>query len=442
MKFLRKIILLLMLALSMSAFSNNEFFKTLNVSNGLTSSLVNCILKDSRGFVWFGTPSGLYRYDGYCFKHFQSDSQDGSSLPDSYINSIQETMDGNLWIETPMGYCIYHPQTESFERDMHHVFSNMGIASIPKLAYIDHYHNIWCYIPNQGIVCYNMQQQMIFDFSFSGSSSGNFGIPKGEICSIGECKDGAVVVYDDGQLICCDVMHQQRVLWTSDEVSQRQLRKSSTLRVFADQTDNLWLYGQGTLFYFNTKAKTWDTAIGNSIGMIGAATDNGVNSMAGDHSGNIWIATNRNGLIKMNVNTHEIEPVIMGTLQQSRLQHSTGIQYTYVDDTDLLWVGTARAGVAYWGANIYKFNIKTCGDITAIAEEYVAEIFRRLREHGYDESTMKLYVCGGGGCLIKNFYHGNLDRVKFIDDICAAAKGYEYLADVYLRAEAKNEGRV
>ena len=80
--------------------------------------------------------------------------------------------------------------------------------------------------------------------------------------------------------------------------------------------------------------------------------------------------------------------------------------------------------------------------ITAIAEEYVAEIFRRLREHGYDESTMKLYVCGGGGCLIKNFYHGNLDRVKFIDDICAAAKGYEYLADVYLRAEAKNEGRV
>lgn len=80
--------------------------------------------------------------------------------------------------------------------------------------------------------------------------------------------------------------------------------------------------------------------------------------------------------------------------------------------------------------------------ITAIAEEYVAEIFRRLREHGYDESTMTLCVCGGGGCLIKNFYHGNLDRVKFINDICAAAKGYEYLADVYLRAEAKNEGRV
>ena len=77
--------------------------------------------------------------------------------------------------------------------------------------------------------------------------------------------------------------------------------------------------------------------------------------------------------------------------------------------------------------------------ITAIAEEYVAVIFRRLREHHYDEDTMDLYVCGGGGCLIKNFYQGSFERVKFIDDVCAAAKGYEYLADVYLRAETKNE---
>ena len=76
--------------------------------------------------------------------------------------------------------------------------------------------------------------------------------------------------------------------------------------------------------------------------------------------------------------------------------------------------------------------------ITRIAEEYVADIFRRLREHCYDQNTMKLYVCGGGGCLVKNFYKGNLERISFIDDICAAAKGYEYLAQVYLKAEQDN----
>ena len=47
-------------------------FKTLEARDGLTSSQVNCILKDSRGYMWFGTPAGLYRFDGYTFRNFQA----------------------------------------------------------------------------------------------------------------------------------------------------------------------------------------------------------------------------------------------------------------------------------------------------------------------------------------------------------------------------------
>ena len=72
--------------------------------------------------------------------------------------------------------------------------------------------------------------------------------------------------------------------------------------------------------------------------------------------------------------------------------------------------------------------------IRAIATEYVKDIFRRLREHGYDEGTMMLYITGGGGCLVKNFYKFNADRVKFVDDISAAAKGYEYMAEIQLKS--------
>ena len=73
--------------------------------------------------------------------------------------------------------------------------------------------------------------------------------------------------------------------------------------------------------------------------------------------------------------------------------------------------------------------------VRTVAEEYVGGIFRRLREHGYDESTMDLIVTGGGGCLVKNFYRTKGSRVRFIDDIRAAAKGYEYLAELQLKAE-------
>ena len=57
-------------------------------------------------------------------------------------------------------------------------------------------------------------------------------------------------------------------------------------------------------------------------------------------------------------------------------------------------------------------------------------VFRRLREHGYDPRLMKLYVVGGGGCLLKNFFPIDPNKVILIDDICATAKGYEYLADL------------
>ena len=85
-------------------------------------------------------------------------------------------------------------------------------------------------------------------------------------------------------------------------------------------------------------------------------------------------------------------------------------------------------------ANIAPADLKI---IKSIASEYVKDIFRRLRDHGYDENTMTLYVTGGGGCLVKNFSKVNADRVKFVDDICAAAKGYEYLAEAQIKSEAK-----
>ena len=81
-----------------------------------------------------------------------------------------------------------------------------------------------------------------------------------------------------------------------------------------------------------------------------------------------------------------------------------------------------------------KFGTYQCTLAVREASEYVRDIFRRLREHGYDESTMKLYVTGGGGCLIKNFYKFNADRTIFVEDICAAAKGYEYLAEIQVSA--------
>ena len=71
--------------------------------------------------------------------------------------------------------------------------------------------------------------------------------------------------------------------------------------------------------------------------------------------------------------------------------------------------------------------------ITAVARQYVADIFATLRKYEYNPDLMRLYVVGDGGCLIRNFGTYDESRVTILDDICATAKGYEYLALMSLK---------
>ena len=81
-------------------------------------------------------------------------------------------------------------------------------------------------------------------------------------------------------------------------------------------------------------------------------------------------------------------------------------------------------------ADIKEEYLKT---ITDTATDYVEGIFQRLREHEYNPELMRLYVLGGGSCLIRNFGVYDASRVTINDDICATAKGYEYLAELNAR---------
>ena len=74
--------------------------------------------------------------------------------------------------------------------------------------------------------------------------------------------------------------------------------------------------------------------------------------------------------------------------------------------------------------------------LTAIrecAKDYAEGIMRRLRAHEYNPELMKLYVMGGGSCLIRNFVEYDPARVTINGDICATAKGYERMAEAALR---------
>lgn len=114
--------------------------------------------------------------------------------------------------------------------------------------------------------------------------------------------------------------------------------------------------------------------------------------------------------------THQCTMLIRERLMQK--YHVT------VDDAvieEVLRTGTADIGKQYLDA------------IIEAAKEYTEGILRRLREHEFNPALMRLYIVGGGGCLLKNFADLDADRVTINEDICATAKGYEYMANARMR---------
>ena len=67
------------------------------------------------------------------------------------------------------------------------------------------------------------------------------------------------------------------------------------------------------------------------------------------------------------------------------------------------------------------------------AVEYTNDIFAALKSYEYNPELMKLYIIGGGGCIVGNFGNYDKERVEIVNDICATVKGYEYLAYMQLR---------
>src|SRR4051812_38675590 len=106
-----------LLILSLSAFAQSEYFNfsKIDTYTGLSHNQVTSILKDSDGFVWFGTMSGLNRYDGYSCRIFRKNFNDSSSLLDNSVQSLYELPGNRMYVMTNAGPCIYDPGRERFD---------------------------------------------------------------------------------------------------------------------------------------------------------------------------------------------------------------------------------------------------------------------------------------------------------------------------------------
>jgi len=62
--------------------------KRLSAKDGLSCNTVNDIIQDRDGFIWFGTPNGVSRYDGYQFINFTNLSKNSGQKPHHSISQL------------------------------------------------------------------------------------------------------------------------------------------------------------------------------------------------------------------------------------------------------------------------------------------------------------------------------------------------------------------
>ena len=238
-------LLFILLPLDLQATIPDIKFRRLDTRDGLSNSQVNCVLRDSRGFMWFGTAYGLNRYDGYRVKSFFSNKRDTTSMRDNYTDGIMEAYDGKLWLKQSMNYCIYDPVTESFERNVGSVLSEYGIPSGIERLYIDSKKRFWVKCYDDGIYCYNPKTEKLSHIK-AGYDLGQLNPSYGISC-FSSYGDRVVLSTYHGELVMLDG-DTGMVVWESKWIREHGGPHNQEYKLFIDRQENLWVTCLGNTY--------------------------------------------------------------------------------------------------------------------------------------------------------------------------------------------------
>lgn len=360
---MRKFCLLLILIISIfestQAQQSHLKFKKLTTQQGLSLNTITCILKDSRGFMWFGTADGLNRYDGYTFKIYKYNPKDPSSLRYNHITAICEDYKGRLWVGTNGGgISRLDRNTDAFvhyQEDYNDTgsISNSAITAI----YEDRNHDLWIGT-YWGLNLYNEETNKFtrfytYDEEYSLSSNVIADVVEDNFGNLWVAtKDKGLNLFDRKTHTC------KRYLNNPDVPKSISSNVISTL--LSDSKGRLWIgtldsglnlfqpEGEGFL-HFKNVPNDYTSISGNNIF-----------SLEDDGQGNLWVGTETNGLNYYNFNentffTHWYLPDDPAAI------NSASIISLLRDKQGLLWIGTSSGGVNIYDSNLpallhYKTN--------------------------------------------------------------------------------------
>ena len=141
--------------------SQEAVFHNFSVDDGLVSSHVYNVMQDSKGYLWFGTNTGVSRYDGVQFENFTTEN----GLLDNEVLEIGEDSNGKIWFITLSGKLSYFENDKcynnfnaDFKDELH--LNEIPLNEVPtSFFYSDNNGSIWLLTATK-VICINESEDI------------------------------------------------------------------------------------------------------------------------------------------------------------------------------------------------------------------------------------------------------------------------------------------
>lgn len=321
-------------------------FKTLSANEGLSQNMIQCILKDTQGFMWFGTRDGLNRYDGYKFTTFRHNSEQASTISNNFINDIIEAPGGNLWIGTSSGLDLFDKKSEKF---IHYNPDNLKLI-ISDLT-IDKKGILWMSTVNSGLLSFDTKTRRFKAYVNDPKNQESLRADHTtKVCIISDTK---IMVLTRVGPDVLDTRSGRFIKFIQDPTDLMSIYNVKIRDALKDSKGNIWLSvpRKGLARY--------DVAT-NSFSYIPATKKNGIPdnnilSIAEGPDAKLWLGTENKGLCIYDPVKNTSESYQPESFNTASLSHHT-VRVVYRDPQNLMWVGTQAGGVNFTAASAMKFQ--------------------------------------------------------------------------------------
>ena len=117
--------------------------KRFTPEDGLPGSPMTKLVKDDLGFIWFGSWTGLYKYDGYKFTGYYHNPNDSLSLSNDWCLPYIDKS-GNFWVGTMSGLDLFNSDLGTFNHYLHNPVDPNSISSgSVEYMYEDSRNRFW-----------------------------------------------------------------------------------------------------------------------------------------------------------------------------------------------------------------------------------------------------------------------------------------------------------